>query len=105
MRNSPFRLCIFPKAVSDTIHLLPALSPLVRVAFFRAHVDDFEIVAPIPGVLSFIPHTISLDGPFAGTFPFHYTTSYVGGEDDDELLTTPAPACSPVVVAESFTTD
>lgn len=73
----------------------------MSISFFGAHVNNLKLVAPPGDVLSFIPNAVSLYCPFPRAFPFHDTAAHVGSKDDDELLPTSEPTCSPPVIVES----
>jgi len=89
--NLPFGARILAHGVSDRVHLFPAFPPFVSIALLGAHVYYLQVVSPFVGILLFVLDTISLDGPFAGTFPLHDTTALVRGENDDVLTTSTEP--------------
>jgi hypothetical protein len=69
---------VFAHGVANCVDLLPALSPLVRIAFLRAHIDNLELVAPSVHVVFLVAHTVALDCPLARPLPLHDTSSHVG---------------------------
>lgn len=72
----------------------------MSVAFFGTHIDNLQIIAPSGDVFTFVPDAVSLNRPLSCAFPFHDAAADVGRKDDDKLLPTPEPACSPPVIVE-----
>lgn len=78
---------IFPHRILESIHLLPALSPLMRIALLCTHVHDLKVITPLLGIFLLVLDTVSLNGPLSGTLPFHDTSTLVGCENDNILAT------------------
>lgn len=92
----PLGFGILAHAVSHRVHLLPALTPFVGIAFLGAHVDDLEVVAPLLCVPALVFDAVSLDGPFSGAFPIHHTTSDISCQHYNILLPSPQPGRPPI---------
>lgn len=94
----PFSMWVFPHSVANGVNLLPAFSPFVRITLLGAHVDNFQFVAPVLGVLLLVLDTVTFDGPLAGALPFHNTSTLVRCEYDD-IFAAAAEPCGPSVHA------
>lgn len=58
------------------------------------------MVAPALGIFPLILDTVSLDGPLSWAFPFHYTTTFIGPQDNDEFTSTAQPRIAAVSASD-----
>lgn len=59
------------------VNLLPALTPLVRIALLGAHIHDLEIIAPSVDILLLVTDAVALNGPLSCTLPLVNATTDV----------------------------
>ena len=84
----PLCFGILRHSIPYHIHLFPTFSPLVRIPLFRAHIGQFEVIAPPVGVSPFVPHTVSFNRPFSWALPLHYSTTLIRRKYNDKLTPT-----------------
>lgn len=85
---SPFSFRVFGHTIPNDVDLLPALSPLVRISFFGAHICQLKIIAPSLRVEPLVSDAVSFYCPFSGTFPIHNASSFVSRKNDNKFAAT-----------------
>ena len=73
----PLGLGILGHSIAYGVGLLPAFSPFMSISLFRAHVCNFEVVAPSFSISLLVPDAVSFDGPFSWPFPLHHASAFV----------------------------
>jgi hypothetical protein len=86
--NLPLGFGIFSHGITNRIHLFPAFSPLVSVPLLSAHIDNLQLITPSPRVLFLVPDAVSLYSPLSRALPLHDTSTLVGGQYYDKLVST-----------------
>jgi hypothetical protein len=93
---SPFGVRILPHDPPKYVNLLPALPPLMGIFLLGGQVCNFESVAPFLGISPLVPHTVSFDCPFSGTFPVRDTTTFISTKYYDKFASTSKPSTASV---------
>ena len=94
--NIPFGFWVFNHSTPERVHLFPTFSPLMRVAFLGAHIDNLQVVAPLLRVSFLVLDAVPFNGPFPRALPLHDASSHVCGKNDDEFAAAAECRRSPV---------